>query len=476
MSEIKKEIDLNGLPRWENGKNKGSINWSKSIGCKCSLKYDDIKTQIEIIDYDLKTRKLRIKYNDKFNYISTRELLKCRFGKILNKHTSDFKIEIGTEFKDEKREIVIIDREYRKDKNGKRYKWYKYKCNKCEWDNGWTQESSLLKDVGCACCCDSPQIVVPGINDIPTTAPWMVKYFQGGIEEAKLYTNSSGKKIYPICPDCGKIKDKCISISTIHRNEGIGCICGDGISYPEKFMYYLLSVLNLDFSFQLSKKDFYWCKDKIYDFYIKNCEVIIETHGRQHYEECKNFNIKLKDQKNIDEYKKILAINNGVKKYIIIDCKYSDKDYIKISILNSELSKMFDLSNINWDKADEFATNNLVKEICGYYETHTDILYKELADKFKLNKTTISRYLKKGEKFGWCSNVKQRGKDSMSKVSVKTHSRKVFCIELNEEFESINTCKEQLSKRYNKHFNHSCISDVCRGRRNHHRGFTFKYV
>lgn len=474
MSERK--IDLSGLPRWESGKNKGKINWKQSIDYTCSFIYDNINGSIEIINYDLKSRKLRIKYKDRFGIIATREFIKCSIGKILGVKTNEFKIKIGTIFKDDKRDMIITDSEYRKHKNGTKYKWYKYTCNKCGWDNGWTQEGSLLNGIGCSCCCNSPQVVVQGINDITTTDPWMIKYFQGGIEEAKLYNKSSGKKIYPICPDCGRIKDKPVLISTIYRDDGIGCICGDGIPYPEKYMHYLLSALNLDFSFQLSKKDFDWCGKYKYDFYLKDYNTIIETHGRQHYEECKNFNIKLKDQKNIDKYKKILAINNSIKKYIIINCKYSNRDYIKNSILNSELSKIYDLSNIDWEKADEFATKNLVKTVCEYYETNVDILYKEIADIFKLNKTTISRYLKKGEKLGWCHDIKQRGKKSMSKVSTKTHSRKVFCIELNEEFESINICKQQLSKRYNKNFDHSCISDVCRGKRNHHRGFTFKYV
>lgn len=38
------------------------------------------------------------------------------------------------------------------------------------------------------------------VNDIPTTSPWMIPYFQGGEEEAKKYKNQSHQKITPICP------------------------------------------------------------------------------------------------------------------------------------------------------------------------------------------------------------------------------------------------------------------------------------
>ena len=50
--------------------------------------------------------------------------------------TPKFKLNVGMEFKDEKRNIVIIDREFRKNNKGCSEKWYKYKCNNCGWDEG----------------------------------------------------------------------------------------------------------------------------------------------------------------------------------------------------------------------------------------------------------------------------------------------------------------------------------------------------
>ena len=41
-----KWIDLSDLPR--KGK---SIDWKNSIGYKCKFKYDDIKGEVEIVDY-----------------------------------------------------------------------------------------------------------------------------------------------------------------------------------------------------------------------------------------------------------------------------------------------------------------------------------------------------------------------------------------------------------------------------------------
>ena len=51
-----------------------------------------------------------------------------------NKKTIEFKVEIGQIFKDDKRDIVITNREYRKEKHGKsmvNVKYYKYTCNIC---------------------------------------------------------------------------------------------------------------------------------------------------------------------------------------------------------------------------------------------------------------------------------------------------------------------------------------------------------
>ena len=43
-----------------------------------------------------------------------------------------------------------------------------------------------------------------------------------------------------------------------------------------------------------------------------------------------------------DSFKEKLAKDNGIEKYIVINCKESDLSYIKNNVLNSELSKIFD--------------------------------------------------------------------------------------------------------------------------------------
>ena len=45
------------------------------------------------------------------------------------------------------------------------------------------------------------------------------------------------------------------------------------------------------------------------------------------------------EQREIDRIKRELALKNGISEYIELDCRYSDKNYIKESIIKSNLNK-----------------------------------------------------------------------------------------------------------------------------------------
>jgi len=461
-----KYINLNDLP-----KNKNNINWRNAVGCKCDFVYNEIKGTIEIINFkrlDNRTY-LTIKYKSKTFDILSDNLCKCQIGGVLNKYNGNFKLEIGDRLNDEKRDILIIDREIRTDKNGHNWKYYKYKCNK-DFHEDWIVENSLLKGIGCSVCTN--QKVVKGINDIAATDHWMIEYLFDK-EDACKYTSKSGKKIKVKCPDCGRTKH--IIISNLQKRHSISCICSDGKSYPEKFIYNILEQLGENFICQYSKSYSDWCEDKLYDFYLINYNIIIETNGWQH---GKDTTWKTKEeQQKIDEFKRGLALSNGINKYIQLDCYRSDKDYIKSSILNSELSKMYDLSNIDWDKADEFATKNLVKEICEYYETHKgEMLLKDMANNFHISYTTFNRYMKQGNKLNWCNYNKKDNYKNTYKIINNPKSKAIKVIETGDVFESASELERKSEKLYGVKFNHAHISMVCSGKQKKHKGFHFKYV
>lgn len=312
---------------------------------------------------------------------------------------------IGENFIDEKRNLFITKRDrikgYIKSNANATIKVYTCTCLKCHDTNVKISESHLKEGRGCPTCRGLK--VVKGINDIPTTSPWMIPYFQGGREEAELYTNNSNKKIYPKCPFCARISEKGIKINKIYTKNGFSCHCSSGSSYPEKFVTELLNQLNISYISEASKNTLSWIQNsKRYDFYIPNKNLIIEVNGLQHYEYNNWTGKTLKQEQENDLVKKELALSNGISKYIQLDCRESSKKYIKTSILNSDLSIIFDLKNIDWDKCELKAISNTTKEICDYYSNVTCVT-TEIAKKFNMNYNTIARHLKLGNKYNWCN-------------------------------------------------------------------------
>ncbi len=479
-----KKVFLDNLPRKEGvGALKGTqiIDWIHSVGYKVEFIYDEIKGEVEIICFC--NGNLIIKYLDKTNYkISIRSFTNCRLGKLLGVLTNEFKIEIGSNLKDNNRNLVIIDREYRKGKGKKsgNPKYYKYKCNICGWNEGWKSESSLLYGIGCSCCCG--RVVVEGINDISTTEPWMVKYFQGGYDEAKSYSRTSKEIIYPVCPDCGRIKINPMRIDSIYRYKSINCICGDVISYPEKFMFNLLEQLKIEFEYQYSPQ---WIKPKKYDFYfrIRDDKYIIEADGEWHKID-NNLSGKRKEESiQIDKYKDQLAIEHNIE-IIRIDCSMSEMDYIKNNIIISKLSAILDLSNIDWYRAEESALSNLVKKACEIKFKNPDMTTKDIGEIMNLNRFTIRRYLGKGTQiWDWCNyNAKEEKTKSAIQSAIKVGKMNGKPVELFKDgvslgvFESGTELARQSEKVLGIKLYQRYINAVCLGKIKSYKGFTLKYI
>ena len=499
--QIEKEIDLSKLPKWgKGGKSKeGYIDWENSIGYKVKGIYDSIEFEVEIVDY-VKNKKnyLIIKYNDVELDIATDHFSNCKLGKLFKKVTSDFKFEIGTHFKDEKRDVTVTDRKKIQSKTGQWCKYYKYKCNRCGFECGehysskdnkfkdelWILEGALnSQKQGCSCCCNPPQIVVEHINSLVVTEPWMIQYFQGGYDEAKLYTKSSNKKIRPVCPDCGIVKDKKMMINTIFIHKSIGCSCSDSIPYSEKFMFSVLEQLGLEFKTQLNKTTFDWCQNYKYDFYFEldKEQYIIETNGSQHYKECTSFKTTLEEVQLNDGLKKKLALKNGIKEenYIVIDCRESTLKWVKEHIVESNLANMFDLSNIDWLKCEEFALSNLVKTACNFKRENSDITTNEISNIMGYNENTICRWLKKGTEVEWCKYDAELESFKGSSKSGKMNGRplEIFKNEISlGVFKSAREIDRISEKLFGVRLNYKGISSFCTGRMSNYKGFTFKYI
>lgn len=288
---------------------------------------------------------------------------------------------------------------------------------------------------GCGCPICSNHRIQEGFNDLYTLRPDLRVYFEN-VEYAKKIAVNSNKNANLICPDC--FTKKVMKISDLSRR-GFSCHkCGKLSSRPEKIIVGVLNEVGIDFIKELGKKDKEWIQGrKRYDFYFKmnNEEFIIETHGAQHYREntfVYQGGRTLEEEQENDRIKKELALNNGIKEenYIVLDCRNSELEWIKNSILNSRLNDIFDLSSIDWIKINEFSVENKVKTVCNFYNNNKELLSNgEIAKELGISFGTLISYLKSGNELGW-TNYAPKGK------------RKVICVDTKMIFDSINEAVE----------------------------------
>lgn len=319
-----------------------------------------------------------------------------------------------------------------------------------------------------------------GINTIWDKARWMLN-FGVSEEDAKKYMPQSNKFINVVCPYCGRIKK--IKISNIYNQKSIGCICRDGYSYGHKYTYSVLEQLNINFEQNVKPK---WCrffntyknKDSYgeYDFVIEDLKLILEIDGGFHRVDNSKNNQKLEESMYLDNMKDKLALENG---YKIIRIFYDDKIKNIKPYLIDELNEVFNLDNINWNLCEEFSTKNIIKEVCEYWNNKKEEeTTRSVAKAFKTNKTVITNYLKEGSKLGWCIyNTEEEKIKSDNRLG--KNGKKVQVFKDGKEigiFESANEIERISKNMFGVEMRSRSIAKVCRGERNHHKGYTFKYV
>lgn len=292
-------------------------------------------------------------------------------------------------------------------------------------------------------------------NTISITHPLFVKYFLNK-EDTLKYSHSSMVEVVTKCPECGN--EKSMDINRL-INKGFSCtICSSGY-YPEKFLFNVLKQLDLNFKTQLSKKIFKWCNSYKYDNYIDKINSIIETHGIQHYENTTGNWRKLNETQENDKQKELLAKSNGINHYIVLDCRKSELEWIKNSIMNSKLPLLLNFSeeDINWLKCHEYACKSLVKLVCVEWRGEVNNILN-IENKLKISKSAIINYLKQGTKLGWCIPPYSPKKEKEKRINLMKdkNSKKVICLTTKEIFNSISdaTLKNKLR-------NSSGISQCC---------------
>lgn len=294
-------------------------------------------------------------------------------------------------------------------------------------------------------------------NSIAEKHPELIKYFVCK-KDAYNYSIGTENRIKIKCPNCGLVK-KVMPYSIIKY--GFRCDrCSDRLSYPEKFIFSLLEqLINSKFIYQLTKVTFKWCGNYRYDFYIDEIKCIIETHGLQHYKQTTgNWELLEKIQEN-DRKKEQLTKENNIKNYIILDCRESNLEWIKKSVMNSELPKLlkFKEKDIDWLKCHEYTCSSLVKKVCNLWNSGIRNT-NEISSKINFGRNAVTKYLKQGAKLGWCNYDPQKElENNMNNFKLKI-SKKVICLTTGEIYNS----QIEVANKYN--INSSGVSACCKGR------------
>jgi predicted RNA-binding Zn-ribbon protein involved in translation (DUF1610 family) len=327
---------------------------------------------------------------------------------------------------------------------------------------------SVMQGYGCPVC--GRRKLHIGENDLWTTRPDVAKLLAKA-EDGYAYTCNANIKVDFVCPICGKLQQKFISNVT---RQGFACsFCSDGISFANKMIFSIINQLHVDYMEpEWSPK---WANKYRYDMYFEynNLNYIVEMDGGVGHGNLQ-YNSKTPDVDGMarDAIKDELARQHNIH-LIRIDCYYHEDrfEYIKNNIIQSELSSIFDLSIVNWNKCLEYCTTSLIKEAADLY--NKNMLLKDIAKTLCRHCTTISRWLKQASIIGLCdyhvSSVYQRCKE-ISKVAGKPVEQYTKSGVFIRKYDTITAAAECVCG------SQSNISACCNGKKGSAYGFCWLYA
>lgn len=320
------------------------------------------------------------------------------------------------------------------------------------------------------------RIVESGINDILTTNK---ELFNMLVDENWGYTHceTSQEKTDWKCPTCYNIIHN--KSPYLVKKRGLCCPnCSDGISYGEKFISNLLNTIGIKFIYQLSSKDMDWCEKYKYDFYIPSVDCIIEVMGLQHYQDCSWCTYD--DVYKNDLLKKNLALDN-VAHYIELDVRYSTLNYIKQSILRSELDDILSLYKyyIPWNNIHRKSLSSILNIVVDKYNNVTKDI-NELSQILGFANNTIVKYLNNANILGLCDyNAEFKKVETLKKnhsMNSERGSKPIICINDKNVFKNAKIIEHISNKLYGKYLDSRNISAVCHGRQKTIKGLVFQFI
>ena len=450
MSKNTKEnnwIDLSSLPKM--GGEEGRIYWSKCYNVNVDFCYENIKGIIKIIK-PISDRKCLISYNSKEMEVPRDTLHDCKLAYVVGTKTHDFKYQLG-EIVDTKEGQIKIIKQYYKQKSKKygdkiyevKRRCYDIECQVCHGIIYEYEEEKIEELVKCPYC--SRYRLLVGVNDMWSTHPDQARLLKNP-EDGYKYMYSANKPLLEwLCPYC---KEEIIKTPNDVNTKGLCCPnCKNKTSYPNRFMYHFIKQLTNKI---VREKLFEWSGGRRYDVYFDD-GCICEAHGLQHYEEQKYFtNRTLEEEQENDRLKEELALTNGIKEYIVIDCRRSDFDFIKNNVLNSRFTELYDLSKIDWIKLENDINNNIYILAADLWNSgihDPEILAKEL----DVNQNNLHITMSRTKELGLCdydTKITQAiGREKMNKIKYHKYAKPILCNENGDCYGSPTICAKTLTEK-----------------------------
>lgn len=314
-------INLSEIPRKKTKSNE-QILWDESIGYNIEYFFEGISGYIKILDCYRKNKKryLQVEVENKKHEILSSNFKNCEIKKIV---TDGYKHDIG---------FIINNCEVIGKRLNPRSKEREYKMLCLSTNLTFYRRESRI-DGGASSPYISGKYVYEG--------NWLfnekdVLPFLKDVNDAKKYTKLSRREINCVCPNCKT--EKSIPVNNLVQ-QGFFChVCSSNITYPEKLMIALLNENNIVYEYQ---KIFQDLKLRRFDFYLPEYNIVIETHGKQHYNESDSWYKKTKKSDIIKmDYCKKKSI-----RYVEVDCRVSDYDFILKNINETELKNILTFYN-----------------------------------------------------------------------------------------------------------------------------------
>ena len=312
----------------------------------------------------------------------------------------------------------------------------------------------------------------------PTQENWLYQRtdlhkFVDNPDDLKNYHMGSGKTYEWKCPSCGKRFNKRILDVTQY---GMSCdLCSSAFSKNERLVSIILTKINENY---ITQKEFSDCRIKQplpFDFYLPQYNMVIETHGAQHYEEVKFYKTNEHTLKS-DRIKKKYCKDNNIQ-YCEINCSSGKnidtinqlKEIVKIDLTEKQLKECMWESMHNTDGIDITLIQNLYdcywsqKEISEYTdcgESRIRNILENLGYNVKNRYYSFDRSLINmvtGELYGSIAHLKEKENVIASKASISSalncgtfiyNSKKEKLCITRRKYLSINHDKTKMEKLY----------------------------